>query len=284
MIAVISKNGNIVFNDGKRSISVPSSAVYTVVKEDTISFLLTERYPNEGQCIIAGLAKDITVNGRTYTPEQWESGSAMSGTGSGGNFRIEIVDELPIKGEDGVIYFIPNGDGTFTEWIWLDKIQQWEMIGTFKGDFDLSNYYTKEEVDEKIAKASGLPIYEMNTGASSRPFPENKEVYDKLLADYKGIIYQKDIGNSVDYGYTVNIVKKYQNPDWYFLITFVKSSETLFQWYTYKLEKDGTYKIFGQGSVRKDTEDRLKQVEEKIEQGGTFDAEYVEATEEIKFK
>lgn len=85
--------------------------------------------------------------------------SYLMGRNSGGKgAKIEVVTELPETGEANVIYLVPKQDedenNVFDEYIWIND--DWELIGTT--DIDLSNYYTKSEVDGKLP-----PIYVLNT-------------------------------------------------------------------------------------------------------------------------
>lgn len=87
--------------------------------------------------------------------------SYLMGKNSGGGgkgAKIEVVTELPEIGEANVIYLVPKQDedenNVFDEYIWIND--DWELIGTT--DIDLSNYYTKSEVDGKLP-----PIYVLNT-------------------------------------------------------------------------------------------------------------------------
>ncbi|KAA6343661.1 hypothetical protein EZS27_008666 [termite gut metagenome] len=62
-----------------------------------------------------------------------------------------IVDVLPSEGESDTIYLIrstvPTEFNKFYEFIYVDG--EWEDMGLFQDDVDLTNYYTKTEVDEK---------------------------------------------------------------------------------------------------------------------------------------
>ena len=67
------------------------------------------------------------------------------------SFDIEVVDQLPtVDISTHTLYLVPSekteDNNTRDEYIYTDN--SWEMIGTTK--VDLSNYYTKPEVDEKI--------------------------------------------------------------------------------------------------------------------------------------
>ena len=73
---------------------------------------------------------------------------------TGENFKKEIVGELPPVGKDDVIYLLKkdtaSGSDIYDEYLWIDGV--WNPIGST--DVDLSNYYDKSTVDEKLdAKA-----------------------------------------------------------------------------------------------------------------------------------
>ena len=73
---------------------------------------------------------------------------------TGGNFKKEIVEELPPVGKDDVIYLLKkdtaSGSDIYDEYLWIDGV--WNPIGST--DVDLANYYDKATVDEKLdAKA-----------------------------------------------------------------------------------------------------------------------------------
>lgn len=88
------------------------------------------------------------------------------------------VQTLPQTGESNVIYLVPKStsetDNVFDEYIWIDN--DWELIGTT--EIDLSNYYTKTEVDNLIPtdfvpKSTGgtfegdVTVEEKNTGTTN---------------------------------------------------------------------------------------------------------------------
>lgn len=119
---------------------------------------------------ITDKAVDITVptnnnqltNGAGYqtaSEVQTAINSAISGiTG----ISIEVVSTLPATGENGVIYLVSNGGSstnTYDEYIWLSNASRFEKIGTT--DVDLSNYYTKTEVDGLISSAGEENVIEV---------------------------------------------------------------------------------------------------------------------------
>lgn len=140
---------NITFtdSDGKVKI-VPKNRVYTHFNVDTVTFLLIERYDNEGICLFSTKAEDLEINGTTYTYEQLLDGEGISDLFSPTGLSFEVVEELPQSGEEGVIYLVPNEDETYTEYIWISDEERFELIGTT--DVDLTNYYTKAQVDALI--------------------------------------------------------------------------------------------------------------------------------------
>jgi len=64
-----------------------------------------------------------------------------------GQVSFLVVSELPETGSDGVIYLVPKTQSTtgdlYDEYVWVNNA--WEHIGGLT--IDLSNYYTKTQVD-----------------------------------------------------------------------------------------------------------------------------------------
>jgi hypothetical protein len=90
----------------------------------------------------------------------------MGGSGGSG-IRFVEVQQLPATGENGVIYLVPNGDNTFTEWVWLEDEERFEKLGY---DVDLSDYYTKTQVDTALAaKQNTLTFDNTPTENSTNP-------------------------------------------------------------------------------------------------------------------
>lgn len=61
-------------------------------------------------------------------------------------FSVTIVTELPATGQSNIIYFLGT-QAPYTEYMWINGA--WEVIGSTSTD--LSNYYTKAQVDSKIS-------------------------------------------------------------------------------------------------------------------------------------
>lgn len=68
---------------------------------------------------------------------------------------IKIVTELPTTDIDkNCIYLVPNKDGegnnVFVEYIYVESKNTFEEVGRIHTKVDLSDYYTKEEVDDQM--------------------------------------------------------------------------------------------------------------------------------------
>ena len=68
--------------------------------------------------------------------------------------KVQALPEQPTPGHEKAIYLIQTtstGSNLFDEYIWFEN--RWELFGT--AEIDLSDYYTKEEVDDLIPDISG---------------------------------------------------------------------------------------------------------------------------------
>ena len=83
---------------------------------------------------------------------------------NGNNITIDltlfkVVDTLPVSDIDAnKIYLLPNPAGadnnTYIEYMYISG--RWEVVGEYKAEMSLDNYYTKEEADEKfLTKTEG---------------------------------------------------------------------------------------------------------------------------------
>lgn len=59
-----------------------------------------------------------------------------------------IVDELPQVGDPRYIYLVDDGQGNYDRYVWDKDAEDWVNIGGTS--IDLSNYYTKTEIDNLI--------------------------------------------------------------------------------------------------------------------------------------
>jgi hypothetical protein len=89
---------------------------------------------------------------------------------------IKIVSELPEIGEENKIYLVPKNIGEsseedyYDEYIWVNKGTeeipnfQWEFVASRPYNIDLSNYATKEYVEDEISKNDIVRTeYEINS-------------------------------------------------------------------------------------------------------------------------
>ena len=70
------------------------------------------------------------------------------------NFRVEVVSVLPQEGQTNVLYLVPKegvGEDIYNEYVWIvvSNVGHYEFLGTTQ--VDLSNYYTKSEVDTLLS-------------------------------------------------------------------------------------------------------------------------------------
>jgi len=80
--------------------------------------------------------------------------------GEPGKFKIHIVEQLPTIGEDGAMYLIKkettSQEDLYNEYIYADG--EWNLIGNTH--IDLSDYYTKDEVDDLLYdKKAGVELF-----------------------------------------------------------------------------------------------------------------------------
>ena len=98
----------------------------------------------------------------TYTKQEVEDliGSTVGVT-------IEIVEQLPTEGQSNVIYFLPTEtEGVYSQYIYSNN--SWILIGSTT--VDLSNYYTKAQVDTLLnGKQNVLTIDSFPTALSNNP-------------------------------------------------------------------------------------------------------------------
>ncbi|MCI7206902.1 MAG: hypothetical protein MSA15_13065 [Clostridium sp.] len=81
---------------------------------------------------------------------------------------FKVVDSLPVSDIDAnKIYLLPNPAGadnnTYIEYMYING--RWEVVGEYKAEMSLDNYYTKAQADEKFltkAEAGNLADYVKN--------------------------------------------------------------------------------------------------------------------------
>jgi hypothetical protein len=113
------------------------------------------------------------------------NGQSILGTG---NIEFEqgktitVVTELPQTGDPDRIYLVPNESSRtndiYDEYIWLVEQSKWEFLGNKHVDVDLTDYYTKEEVDALIPQIDAYTKTE-----SDNKYAVKTDVYTKSEVD-----------------------------------------------------------------------------------------------------
>ena len=127
----------------------------------------------------------IKANGSiVFTNSTFKAGDNIVITDNGdGTFTIEheefdsviVVSELPTTGEVNRLYLLINADsGTsnvYTKYIWADEDNdgtfEWVNLGDSTTSVDLTDYYTKTEIDALLAEKIGTDNVVMLTGAQT---------------------------------------------------------------------------------------------------------------------
>lgn len=120
---------------------------------NTVSFIDVTVYDQEGSLFDADDINDITTQINLNTSDIAEIIAGGGGGGGGGGIAIIVTNALPTTNiMQNVIYLVPSEDpktkNVKDEYINLDgTVNGWELIGSTKLNFDLTQYYTKTEVD-----------------------------------------------------------------------------------------------------------------------------------------
>ena len=102
----------------------------------------------------------IFIRGKEIASKKYVDESIATAIGSISSFSLLPVDVLPTENiQTNVIYAVPSDDpkekDVRIEYVYIND--DWEAIGSTK--IDLSNYYTKAEIDAKFEQImSTLPI------------------------------------------------------------------------------------------------------------------------------
>lgn len=184
----ITKNGNVsvilftdsdyyLFNTGQ--ILAPLGSLTMILDK---SDMVTLRKSSNYDLLFSAKIGKVKINGVFLTKQNAQTlfDEALGGS-SGSVLKFEEVQQLPTTGENGVIYLVPNGDDTFTEWIWLEDEERFEKLGY---DVDLSNYYNKTQVDGLLAnKQNTLTFDTTPTSGSTNPVTSGG-IFNYLLNNY----------------------------------------------------------------------------------------------------
>ena len=93
---------------------------------------------------------------KTSEEQEYQYVNLKGDTGEPGQIEFIIVNELPQTGVEGTIYLIPLEEpdtqkNNYAEYIWVND--DWELLGKIGVHVNLTNYYTKQEVNNLIPTA-----------------------------------------------------------------------------------------------------------------------------------
>lgn len=160
MNKIITNGNNVTFERENGHIDVVEKGKYYIhINGDTVNFILIPRTDNGGVAIFSSLMADLTVDGKTYSEEDWKNGTATGDLSTNDGLSYKVVNELPETGDKGVVYLIKaeaeEENNKYVEYIYVDDA--YEILGSFSTDINLTQYYTKEESDAKYAAKTEIP-------------------------------------------------------------------------------------------------------------------------------
>lgn len=138
---------------------------------------LSDYITNEQLTTVSDKVEDISTKVEDLSTKIIKKGTLGTINGksieNGNNITIDltlfkVVDQLPTTDIDvNKIYLLPNPAGadnnTYIEYMYING--KWEVVGEYKSEMSLDNYYTKEEADGKFltkAEAGNLADYVKN--------------------------------------------------------------------------------------------------------------------------
>ena len=138
---------------------------------------LSDYITNEQLQPVSDKIDDVSVKVEDISTKIIKKGSLGTINGqsieNGNNVTIDltlfkVVDQLPVSDIDvNKIYLLPNPAGadnnTYIEYMYINS--KWEVVGEYKAEMSLDNYYTKEQTDEKFltkAEVGNLADYVKN--------------------------------------------------------------------------------------------------------------------------
>ena len=200
-------------------LTFPSNSVVLVMAED--SDMITFKSAANFDTLFSGLVNNITVNGEAVTKDNINEkfsnvANASTGGGGGGGTVVikdlyKIVQQLPSTGDINVIYLVPKVDKNevdgYEEYLYVNG--KWELIGTVSADINLTDYYTKDEVNiliealadaqaedlAKITEIQGKLNGVQNLSEELAKKADKNDVYTKGDVDAKIAAKETEIGS-----------------------------------------------------------------------------------------
>ena len=138
-------------------------------KITTISFTNTDG-TTQTETLEDGMGLEFNWNGTSLGVKRenettYQYTNLKGDKGDPGSVKFIIVEELPTTGiEEDAIYLVPitpdEQDNNFKEYIYVNG--NWELLGKIAVHVDLSDYYTKEQVNALIPDVSNFITKDVN--------------------------------------------------------------------------------------------------------------------------
>lgn len=104
--------------------------------------------------------------------------------GDPGAINLLIVNELPLVGSEDTLYFVPKTDteesDMYDEYVWINN--DWELVGTKQITVDLTNYYTKTEVNNLIP----TKLSQLSSDVTHRVVTDSEKTTWNNKSDFSG--------------------------------------------------------------------------------------------------
>lgn len=169
-----------------------------------------------------GITPTIGENGNWFIGDIDTGVSSKGPQGEPGSVKFIVVNELPTENiDETAIYMKPNDDlssqNTYDEYIYVNN--NWEMLGTVNTEIDLSDYYTKKEVDNITGSLEDLSTEDKSNIVSAineslskgiRVLTKTTNLYE--LEDQFGIYkVSEDVSNFINVRLTTSLTGRSQD-------------------------------------------------------------------------
>lgn len=100
---------------------------------------------------------------------------------------VQTLPAAPAAGNENKIHLVPLASGEtqnmYAEYIWDAAESEWEKLGEKQIETDLSNYYTKSEVDTALSAKTDNSTYSAYTGATATLISSAQSAADAAQGD-----------------------------------------------------------------------------------------------------
>ena len=160
MIKITSTNDVIIVEGDELTRHYPNNGTLVIPKNSTLvlldekSEMVLFKSASNYDTLFTGILGSISIEDEIVTRENIiEKFNAISNVNVGGNVDLfEVVQSLPTENiNDNKVYLVLDSNGsegnTYVEYLYVNG--QWEELGKFKVNIDLSGYATEEWVNEQ---------------------------------------------------------------------------------------------------------------------------------------